>query len=88
MRRLRARWPRVTIELRADAGFAKPEIYAYCEPERIAYTIGLVPNARLEPLAAPLLADAHAQHAAADGAKVRLLEETIYQAGSWPARGG
>ena len=32
----------MTIELRADAGFAKPEIYAYCERERIAYTIGLV----------------------------------------------
>src|SRR5205085_1941255 len=31
VRRLRARWPHVTIEVRADAGFAKPEIYTYCE---------------------------------------------------------
>lgn len=83
VRRLRARWPGVVIELRADAGFAKPEIYAYCEQERIAYTIGLVTNPRLEALAAPLLADALAQHAAADGAKVRLLDETTYQAASW-----
>ncbi len=84
VRRLRARWPHVAIELRADAGFAKPEIYAYCEREGIAYTIGLVPNARLERLAAPLLADAQARQAAADGATVRLLAETPYQAGSWP----
>ena len=74
----------MVIELRADAGFAKPEIYAYCDRERIIYTIGLVPNARLARLAAPLLAEAHAQHAATDGAKVRLLEETTYQANSWP----
>ena len=83
VRTVRARWPAVSIELRADAGFARPEIYAYCERERIAYTIGLIPNARLERLAAPLVAEALAQPAA-DGASVRLLEETTYQAGSWP----
>jgi hypothetical protein len=83
--RLRARWPQVVIELRADAGFAKPEIYAYCEREGIAYTIGLVTNARLEQCAAPLVAETLAQQAAAHGAKVRLLAETSYQAGSWPA---
>ena len=84
VRRLRARWPGVTIELRADAGFAKPAIYAYCEAEGITYTIGLVTNSRLEALAAPLLAEAQAQQAATDGAKVRLLDETVYQAASWP----
>ena len=84
VRQLRARWPHVTIELRADAGFAKPEIYAWCEQERIAYTIGLVPNARLERLAAPLVATALAQQTAADGAKVRLLAEATYQADAWP----
>ena len=83
VRRLRARWPGVRIEVRADAGFAKPEIYAYCEAEGITYTIGLVTNARLEALAAPLAAAALAQQAAAEGATVRLLEETLYQAGSW-----
>jgi hypothetical protein len=82
--RLRARWPGVAIELRADAGFAKPEIYAYCEREQIAYTIGLCRNARLEALAAPLVATALADSASANGAKVRLLDETVYQADSWP----
>ncbi|MFL5287376.1 MAG: IS1380 family transposase [Rhodopila sp.] len=85
VRRLRARWPHVTIEVRADAGFAKPEIYAYCERERITYTIGLGSNARLATLAAPLAAVALADAAKADGTKVRLLAETLYQADSWPA---
>ena len=83
VRLLRARWPGVVIELRADSGFAVPAVYDYCEREGIAYTIGLVPNPRLEALAAPLLAEAQAQSAAAGGAKVRLAAETRYQAGSW-----
>jgi len=80
---LRARWPRVAIEVRADSGCAVPAVYEFCERERIAYTIGLATNPRLAALAAPLRADAEAQSAAADGAKVRLLGETGYQAGSW-----
>jgi hypothetical protein len=85
VRTLRARWPAVTIELRADAGFAKPEIYAYCEAEGIAYTIGLVTNPRLARLAEPWVAAALAAQAAAAGAKIRLLAEDRYQADSWPA---
>jgi hypothetical protein len=85
VRAVRARWPGVAIELRADSGFAIPALYAYCEAEGIAYTIGLVPNARLDAAVAPLLAEATRQSAAGDGAKVRLLGETAYQAGSWPA---
>jgi hypothetical protein len=42
---IRARWPGVGIELRADSGFAIPALYDYCEAERIAYTIGLAPRA-------------------------------------------
>ncbi len=53
--RLRGAWPSVKIELRADAGFAVPEIYDYCEREGIDYTIGLISNPRLEALAASLL---------------------------------
>ena len=81
--RLRARWPGVRIELRADSGFASPKLYRYCEAEQIGYTIGLIPNGALEPLAAPLLAEARRQSAAQEGAKVRLAGEATYQAGSW-----
>jgi hypothetical protein len=85
VRAARARWPGVALEVRADSGFAIPALYDYCEAEGIAYTIGLVPNPRLDAAAAPLLAEATRQSAAAAGAKVRLLGETTYQAGSWPA---
>jgi hypothetical protein len=81
---IRARWPGVAIELRADSGFAIPALYDYCEAERIAYTIGLAPNARLEALAAPLLAEARALSAERGGAKVRLAGEATYQAKTWP----
>ena len=83
VRAVRARWPGVAVEVRADSGFAVPEVYAYCEAAGLTYTIGLVPNPRLEAVAAPLLAAAQAQQAAT-GAKVRLAGETRYQAGSWP----
>ena len=82
---LRAAWPGVAIELRADSGFAAPALYEYCEAHGVGYTIGLLPNARLEACAAPLLAEAEAQQAAhADpAAKARLVGETRYRAGSW-----
>jgi hypothetical protein len=79
---LRARWPGVTIEIRADSGCAVPALYDYCEGEDIVYTIGLIPNTRLEAVAAPLLVQAKEQQAAT-GEKVRLVDETPYQADSW-----
>jgi hypothetical protein len=82
--RPRAAWPDVAVAVRADSGFATPRLYAWCEAQRVGYTIGLIPNPALERLAAPLLANAQAQSAATDGAKVRLAGETTYQAGTWP----
>jgi hypothetical protein len=81
---VRARWPDVTLELRADSGFASPALYNYCEAEAIIYTIGLVPNPRLERAVAGLQAEAARQSAAQAGVKVRLVGDTTYQAGSWP----
>ena len=81
---LRARWPGVTIEIRSDSGCAVPALYAFCERADmdIVYTIGLIPNKRLEAVAAPLLAQAQQQQAAT-GQTVRLVDETLYQADSW-----
>ena len=53
VKRLRQEWPAAEIEIRADAGFAVPAIYEYCEEEGIDYTIGLVSNPRLQALAEP-----------------------------------
>jgi len=79
---IRARWPQVGLELRADSGFAVPALYDYCEREGIAYTIGLAPNTRLQALAAPLVAEAARQHEQS-GEKVRLAGAGSYAADSW-----
>src|SRR5438067_592756 len=84
LRRLRSVWPQVSLELRADSGFAVPRLYAWCEQHAVDYTIGLVPNRRLVVQAAPLLAQALAESSAGGGTKVRLAGETRYQAKSWP----
>jgi hypothetical protein len=84
VRRLRAAWPHVAVELRADSGFAIPRLYAWCEANAVDYTIGLIPNPVLERLAAPLLEEARAQSVERGGAKVRLAGEGRYQAGPWP----
>jgi hypothetical protein len=84
VRRLRQAWGRgLEIEIRADAGFAIPEIYDYCEREAIGYTIGLISNARLEALAEDLLERAKRESEERQGEKVRLLSSASYRADSW-----
>jgi hypothetical protein len=80
---IRACWPNVSLEIRADGGFAVPALYAYCEQAGITYTIGLVPNARLEWLAIPLRVAARYRRDLTGETTVRLVGETRYQAGSW-----
>lgn len=83
VRRLRAAWPEVAIAIRADAGFAVPALYDYCERQGIAFTVALLFNTRLAAQAAALRAAAVQRSILARGAKVRLVAETQYQAKSW-----
>jgi hypothetical protein len=84
VRRLRETWGQgLGIEIRADAGFAVPEIYEYCEKEGIGYTIGLISNPRLEAMAESLLEEAEREFEEQAGSKVRFLAEGFYQAHSW-----
>lgn len=45
--RIRARWPRVKILLRADSGFAREELMSWAETNRVDYVFGLARNGRL-----------------------------------------
>jgi hypothetical protein len=45
--RIRARWPRVRILLRADSGFCREQLMAWAEAHRVDYVFGLARNARL-----------------------------------------
>jgi hypothetical protein len=80
--RMRQRWPGVEIEIRADAGFAIPAIYDYCEREGIDYTIALITNERLKGMAQDLLEEAIEEHQRT-GHKARLFGEGTYGAASW-----
>ena len=44
---IRSRWPKVCIVLRADSGFARESIMAWCEGSGVDYVFGLAKNARL-----------------------------------------
>jgi hypothetical protein len=45
--RIRQRWPRVRILLRADSGFAREALMAWCENNSVDFLFGLAKNARL-----------------------------------------
>ncbi len=47
VRQIRARWPRVHILLRADSGFCREELMAWCEKHRVDYVFGFARNQRL-----------------------------------------
>jgi hypothetical protein len=44
---IRQRWPKVRILLRADSGFCREELMAWCEANKVDYVIGLARNPRL-----------------------------------------
>ena len=44
---IRRRWPRVRILLRADSGFAREELMAWCEANGVDFLFGLAKNDRL-----------------------------------------
>jgi len=47
VRQLRQCWPHVRVLLRADSGFAREALMAWCEQNRVDYLFGLARNVRL-----------------------------------------
>jgi hypothetical protein len=60
--RLRKAYPGATIILRADSGFALPELYEWCEHEGLTYVISLPKNDRLLAQALPWCASSSLIH--------------------------
>jgi DDE family transposase len=58
---IRSRWPEVQIILRADSGFAREELMAWCEQHGVDYLFGLARNARLQRALGGELAQAREQ---------------------------
>jgi hypothetical protein len=61
VRQVRTRWPHVRILLRADSGFAREALMAWCEENRVDYVFGLARNTRLVGLLADELAAAQTE---------------------------
>jgi hypothetical protein len=64
---IRSRWPRVSIVLRADSGFAREALMAWCADHRVDYVLGLARNERLVGAIAAELAAAEAESLAQGG---------------------
>jgi hypothetical protein len=60
VRQIRACWPFVRIVLRADSGFARETLMAWCEQNRVDYLFGLARNARMVAMIEEELAAARA----------------------------
>jgi len=74
VRQIRARWPYVRILLRADSGFAREALMAWCEQNRVDYVFGLARNTRLVALIEDELAAACAA-AQQDGQPARRFKD-------------
>ena len=58
---IRKAWPDLEIWLRADSGFARDELMAWCEENRVDYVFGMARNPRLEAMIVDQLAAAKAE---------------------------
>jgi hypothetical protein len=74
---IRRRWPRVRILLRADSGFAREALMAWCEANRVDYLFGLARNRRLEAEIGADLAWAAGEHARS-GHPARRFKDFFY----------
>jgi hypothetical protein len=83
---IRQRWPKVRIILRADSGFAREALMAWCEASGVHYLFGLARNARLQDQIAPELAEA-GRLCAASGKAERMFKDFRYATlDSWSRR--
>jgi Transposase DDE domain group 1 len=71
---IRARWPKTRIILRADSGFAREELMAWCETNGVDYLFGLARNGRLAREIAPEM-EAARQEAEATGKACRRFKD-------------
>jgi hypothetical protein len=84
--RIRSRWPEVRIVLRADSGFAREALMAWCEANHVDYLFGLARNERLAAEIEAELAEA-ATESGASGAPARRFKDFMWTTRrSWSCR--
>ena len=75
---IRQAWPEVQITLRADSGFCREALMAWCEVHAVDYVFGLARNERLQAAIADAMAAAQAEHQRTQQA-ARVFAEFSYQ---------
>ena len=75
---IRGRWPHVRILVRADSGFARDELMAWCEANGVHFLFGLAQNERLNAMIAGELAQAEAK-SQRTGKPARYFKEFRWQ---------
>jgi hypothetical protein len=74
---IRARWPQVRIILRADSGFAREALMAWCEANGVGFIFGLARNVRLTRAIGAELFEA-CDESQATGRPARRFKELIW----------
>ena len=86
VRQLRRHWPHVRILLRADSGFAREALMAWCEANGVDYLFGLARNPRLVAVLEAAQAAAQAE-AEAKGRPARRYKDFLWSTrDSWSRR--
>jgi DDE family transposase len=83
---IRRRWRRVRILLRADSGFAREDLMAWCERNRVDFVFGLAKNPRLIAEIEHELAEAQVESAATDRPARRFKDFRWSTLDSWSRR--
>ena len=78
VQQIRQRWPKVRIILRADSGFCREELMAWCEQNQVDYVFGLARNSRLQHKIAAQLREAK-QAQETTGKAARVFAEFPYR---------
>jgi hypothetical protein len=87
VQRIRATWPQVKIVLRADSGFCREELMAWCEAHQVDYAFGMARNSLLERIVAePLEQARQLWEETQQPARVFLEFEHETASGTWSRR--
>src|SRR5713226_938288 len=80
--KLRAAFPKATVRVRLDGGFAHPKLFTFLEQQQVEYVVAMASNARLEKRARRLMGKAR-MRSKATGQTAHLYGETRYAARKW-----
>jgi hypothetical protein len=75
---IRQQWPDVNIIIRCDSGFARPDIFHWCDMNNVKFIIGLARNSRLEAMISDELAQVELEYERTNESQT-IFTELLYQ---------